>query len=426
VTFSGVAWTRFGSLVLLDAGITPSQAGVLKSLGHFSKLLAQPFWGFLADKTSAAQALLLSLLFASVSLEVVHQGTVAKTWPFGVYLAVRMVRSACNAVGPLTDAIVVNTIRGSSEGYGRQRMFSSMAWGLGAVISGWMIDRFGLQVVFPFCYVLCAIAIAIVVAISYIESALAFPEKTREASHQTSRPSIWQMAQMLLQILKLKGMALFASQVVIMGFTMVLADSILPLQIDQQFHAPRAFNGFTTMVSVLSGIPIFWHADRLIRDRGPIWVMRAAQLTTAARFCAIAAVMHISSSHPADTEHLVDLGDERQLPPFLWIIVVLQLLHGVSFAGSWCVATHVIQRVSPRAVSASAQVLVTQLYFTVGQGCGNVFWHRWYEADGLAGRIYLAGALALIASAYGAFVLGLQSVEATILRQAGSHAVEMA
>lgn len=71
-------------------------------------------------------------------------------------------------------------------------------------------------------------------------------------------------------------------------------------------------------------------------------------------------------------------------------------------------------------------MLVTQLYFTVGQGCGNVFWHRWYEADGLAGRIYLAGALALIASAYGAFVLGLQSVEATILRQAGSHAVEMA
>merc|ERR1719502_153417 len=41
---------------------------------------------------------------------------------------------------------------GSSEGYGQQRMFGSLAWGVGALVVGYLIDTFGMDSIFFFTY----------------------------------------------------------------------------------------------------------------------------------------------------------------------------------------------------------------------------------------------------------------------------------
>ena len=44
-----------------------------------------------------------------------------------------------------------------------------------------------------------------------------------------------------------------------------------------------------------------------------------------------------------------------------------------------------------------AQVLVTTTYFTLGQGCGNIFWHYGFTRAGETARgLYLAGAVLLM------------------------------
>ena len=79
-----------------------------------------------------------------------------------------------------------------------------------------------------------------------------------------------------------------------------------------------------------------------------------------------------------------------------WILP-MQLLHGISFSMNWTAATEVFQAASPSSITASAQVIVTQLYFTLGQGLGYLFWSTMYEIYG-ASPAYCLGSFLLAAN----------------------------
>mmetsp|Transcript_15574 Transcript_15574/g.42266 ORF Transcript_15574/g.42266 Transcript_15574/m.42266 type:complete len:146 (-) Transcript_15574:359-796(-) len=44
-----VAWNKFSQIWLLSVGLSPTQAGVLKSVGLLAKTGAQPMWAAIAD-----------------------------------------------------------------------------------------------------------------------------------------------------------------------------------------------------------------------------------------------------------------------------------------------------------------------------------------------------------------------------------------
>merc|ERR1711920_95689 len=156
-------------------------------------------------------------------------------------------------------------------------------------------------------------------------------------------------------------------QVGLMGFVMVLVDAILPLQLERELHISRVLNGSLTLIGVLSSIPVFYHGVAIRRRFSTASLMRGAQALTALRLLGYVAA--------------ASLGSGASIA-----IVVLTLLHGVCYAVTWIVATAVVQRRAPDSLSSSAQVLVTTTYFTLGQGCGNIFWHYGFTRAGETAR----------------------------------------
>jgi len=413
---SGVGWNRFGVFYLLDAGLSPADVGFLKTLGFFSKVVAQPLWGIIADSTSLRSALILSFTISAVSLEIVRQG-VNHHWPFYIFCFIRMLRGAMNAVSPLVDAIIVEEVRGSTEGYGKQKLYSSAAWGIGAFMMGGVVDRFGLESIFLQTYVLSAVCVVLVywmsrrqegkdkgvggstvgtrdVGMEDLESGdihirkrkgqqddtfaadeTATPEKGNAppfAKRHKPRSSPIQVLYSVLSMLKLPGLSVVAMQIFSLGFVMVLADSILYLQIEQEWKLSRQFNGLTTTVSVLSALPSYFFSERTLVKRGAIFMFRFAQITTCIRLLLTATLTKSTS---------------------FWILP-MQLLHGISFSMNWTAATEVFQAASPSSITASAQVIVTQLYFTLGQGLGYLFWSNMYTSYG-ASPAYCLGSFLL-------------------------------
>ena len=116
--------------------------------------------------------------------------------PFWIFIIVRMLRSASNAVSPLRDAITIEytSKRKDDESYGRQRMFASLAWGIGSFVGGYFIDTFSLWVIFPFTLCMTVITMSLLVFIFIVRERESGVEREKKASKKASPGEIGQGA----------------------------------------------------------------------------------------------------------------------------------------------------------------------------------------------------------------------------------------
>ena len=155
--FSGagmVAWNKFSSLWLLSVGLSPAQVGLLKTAGLVAKSICQPVWALLADMRVPARLhpalapvslhviALCSGLLSLVLMEVLH--LTAAGMGFTGILVVRTAWATVNSGSQLTDALVAHMSHKTKEGFGRQRLWGSVAWGSMSLLAGQLIDVYGL------------------------------------------------------------------------------------------------------------------------------------------------------------------------------------------------------------------------------------------------------------------------------------------
>jgi hypothetical protein len=127
----------------------------------------------------------------------------------------------------------------------------------------------------------------------------------------------------------------FMFNVVLLGFTMTLADSLIPLQIEE-LHGSRKFSGLTTLISILGGIPIFYFSGQIYGKRGSWSRIRTASKLLVFRLLFISFFVY-------SKEGLVYL-------------LGAQLFHGATFALIWSASTEKLQRgVQDCNVTASVQ-----------------------------------------------------------------------
>ena len=395
VTASGVGWTRFQGLLLLAAGYSPAQIGLLKSWGFFAKLLFTPAWAVIGDRLTPLAGLTISYLAAFATLAVMRQAIDAR-WSFWALATLRTLRCSANAIGPMTDAVMVRwSMRVPQASYGQQRVFASLAWGVGSLFVGHLIDRSALTIVYTYTYCTMLWTLLLIGFLHWRRSRgrggpssdgdggspscvtqlpSPSPSPSPSSSNNTTNDLRAVMHNLHL-LLQRPSLSRFASQIVLSGFLMTLFDSLMPMQIERDLGASRTFNGLSTLLSVLSSIPVWWYSEHVLRARGAWWMLRAGQGLMAVRFGAMA----FASSD-------------------LRAVLLLTSLHGVVFASIWVAATALMQRQFAKglAVTTSAQVLVTTLYFVLGQGVGNVFWLSLYGRLGSARMLYAAGCVVLL------------------------------
>jgi predicted MFS family arabinose efflux permease len=159
-TLTYVGWTRFQNSFFIENGLSNSEIGVLKSIGLFCKFFGEPFICIIADKTSHKSVFLLCLVSNIVTMEIMRS---IRPVTFNLVFLVKVLRTVASPAGTLTATVAMSLVEGSSEGYGEQRAFGSIAWGVGSFVVGALIDLAGMDSMFYYSYTLCIATILIVI-----------------------------------------------------------------------------------------------------------------------------------------------------------------------------------------------------------------------------------------------------------------------
>jgi len=146
----GGAWTKFSSLYFLERGISPSQLAIINSVQSVNKLIGYPTFGIIADYFNNAKALLLISLVMSNGILLLFyfpSSNAVIFRHFTLLVLVRGLRSYCNCIWSLIDAVTMKVVADKKD-YGKHRLYGSLAWGLNGVISGKLIDLYGMEMMF--------------------------------------------------------------------------------------------------------------------------------------------------------------------------------------------------------------------------------------------------------------------------------------
>ena len=439
VTLSVVGWTRFQNSFYIDAGLSNTEIGALKSIGLICKFIGEPLLCMLADFTGHREMFLFCIAFNAISIETLRT---ASPLTFRIVLFVKVLRTFVAPTSTLTTTTTLFLTKGTTQGYGEQRAFGALGWGVGALLSGFLIDAAGMGGLFLYTYFLCALSFLIVAfglpkesgrhVSSRTQTAeeevalLIENEKGRGSNHYTSDENkllfsnknaelaacggksrlmvliqktvesiypyysaLWVQGGMPVKVVLL-NCALF-------GIVMSAVDTYLYVSVERDLDASRTVNGLLTTVSIATSVPVFWYSNDLIRRYGHDFVFQFSYLATMLRLglCALATKMLADQKHVA-----------------LSVIAVLQLLHGMTFAGYWSGVIDVVTAMSSkRGLLSGSVAVVNALYFTVGAAVGNLIWGSVYDSRGIVTVYILAGLLTLLsASLQGLLGNGVEEV----------------
>lgn len=179
-------------------------------------------------------------------------------------------------------------------------------------------------------------------------------------------------------------MKIMLLNVVLYGIVMSAMDTYLYVSVERDLGASRTANGLLTTISVGVSAPLFWYSDELLKRFGQHNMFLATFSVSIFRLIMCAAV----------TKYLI----HRKFAA-LCVIAVLQLTHGLTFAGYWSTVISVITASSSRqGLLSGSLALVNALFFTVGAALGNVWWGFVYDkpAAGMV-AVYLLAAVVTFA-----------------------------
>ena len=312
-------------------GLSLLSIGLLMSIPSWTRLFASFAWGALADRSGRQVPLmrlaaLLSLVAACSFAFVQSQTGLLALMTFALYIFNA-------AFMPLTDTVVVAELSTAGGGvdarrYGRVRLWGSLGYLLAVLGFGWLFDRLGLTSFVP----LLLLSLALLLAVSWLMP----NRKLAVQAHEPSPP--------LREVLAKPVVRWFLAGIFLTVLAHQALYSFFSLYLAAQGHDK-------TMVGVLWGVgvvaEIAWFAlQGRMMERGTIhhWLTGTA-LASAARFALTAA-----------------FGAQ------LWVLVLVQLGHAMTFAAQHLACVALINRHFPGRLRGRGQAL----YLVIGYGLSGV------------------------------------------------------
>lgn len=231
-------------------------------------------------------------------------------------------------------------------GYGQQRLFGSLAWGLGALFIGILIDAYGTNAIFFFAYTfhfisaLCMyVGTKYVVGTTYNQKGL--DHFTAEVGQEANSVSIWvsgaivavsklvrQTNDSFQQLLRHDALKFILYDIFVYGTVMTIIDSIMTTSLMTDYSTSASFGGMYTGMGVVSCIPAFYVSTQVIEMYGHYHVFLFAQITCVVRLL-INAMLDIHWEHSPS------------------VLLCTQLLHGICFALYWSTAVDIMYKLAP-------------------------------------------------------------------------------
>lgn len=326
-----------------------AQIGVLLALPGLAQLLAGPLWGLLADALGRHRTLLPLVILGAVV-----PATLLQAMPAYIGILVLAAISAVFMVpiAPLSDSATLALLGEQRERYGAQRMWGAIGWGTSTLISGIIVNRLGLSIIFLLFPIMGGLAIL---------TAALLPRP------ELPRVDLREAASVLLRDIR---WARFLGGALLIGCASTLMHGFLSIYL-ADLGAGNDQIGLAYTIASISEVPVMALAPLVLRRWGARSLLAVSGIAFAVRL-----IVYIVAPSP------------------IWALAA-QLLHGLCFGALWTAGVHEAQRLAPAGLAATGQSLFSAAVFglavLLANTIGGLIFQHW-------GVEVLFGSAALIAS----------------------------
>ncbi|MET0961639.1 MAG: MFS transporter [Noviherbaspirillum sp.] len=347
-------FSPYASLYFAHQGMSAPQIGVLMSMMQVMRIFGPAAWGWLADRS---QRRVLVLRLTAIGALGACGGLLfgqCFAWYFAVMVAINTFTSA---QGPLSEALMLSSMRGDLTHYGKLRLWGSVGFIAAVSAAGELLDRFGI-VNMPW-VALALLALVLCASLCMREAPHAPPEK--------DAPSVTQLMR------RPEVIAFFTST-----FLMIGAHAALYVFYSLYLSGLGYSNsviGLMWSLGVLAEIAFFYYQAPIFRRLG----VRALMLG-----CLAAAVVRFL---------LIGLGAES-----LALLVLAQVLHAATFGTHHSASVAMLQRWFSGPLQAQGQALYISISYGLGGTLGGLALSAAWDAYGPRSVFLLAAGAALAAT----------------------------
>ena len=333
--FIGV-FTPYAGLFFASRGLTAPQIGVLMSVMQVMRIVGPNLWGWVSDRTGQRVGVLrLTALAATALFSGMFFGQTFAQF-FMVMIAVNAFTSA---QGPLSEALMLSSMRGDLTHYGKLRLWGSIGFIFSVTAGGEILDWQSIELL-PW------------MAWTMLGLVLLASLRMRE-SHSGSAP---RPLPSIVAILRQRDVAAFFAS----SFLMIAAHAALYVFLSlylSKLGYSNATIGMLWSLGVLAEIGFFYYQAPLFRRFGVRTLLLASLLTAVVRFLILGFQGH-------------SLG---------WLLGA-QILHAATFGTHHSACVMRMQNWFAGPLQASGQALYISISYGLGGTAGgllmSVFWGR--------------------------------------------------
>jgi MFS transporter, PPP family, 3-phenylpropionic acid transporter len=362
------------SLWLQHSGYSAAQIGLMLSLPPAMRLIGPTSWGRLADATGK-RVKWLKLMAHVSALGLIIIGLAPYAGQYRVWVAILglvVLHAMLSGQVPLTESLLLQKLGKQLHHYGRVRLFGSLGFVVAVLVLGPALDWLGTQWLL---WLGAALLAAHMVTSWFLQDEPALAKTQRE--HVP-----------LLSLLKLPQVPLFLASSFLMVFGHMGLYIYFSLFLESAGYS-KTMIGVLWAVSTLGEIVYFWFQARIKRD--PLTGYTRCYWAAVLRFGALAWLA-------------IPLGSP------LWLLLVLQLLHTMTFAVHHAASMVLVKRLFPASAGSTANALFNTVTYGLAGTLGALVCAALWSAFGDHGAQAVFTMSALVCAAGGVLAWRLRKV----------------
>lgn len=345
-------FSPYASLYFADRGLSATQIGILMSLMQVMRIFGPNLWGWVADQS---QRRVLVLRLTSIVAALSFCGMfVGQTFLFFFALMVT-VNLFTSAQGPISEALMLSSMRGDLTHYGRVRLWGSVGFIVLVTLSGYALDWQGIELM-PWIALLMLLMVTSVTFSLHEEPASQHTQQPNSVRELLSRKSV---------------LSFFAST-----FLMIAAHSSLYVYYSlylSDIGYSKTVIGLMWSLGVIAEILFFFYQAPLFRRFGVRKLMLFSLAIAVIRFL------------------MIGWGAQS-----LSVLLLAQVLHAATFGVHHSASVATLQRWFAGPLQARGQALYISISYGLGGTVGGLLLSACWDTFGARWVYVLAAIMSLL------------------------------
>jgi MFS transporter, PPP family, 3-phenylpropionic acid transporter len=317
----------FLALYYKSVGLTGAQIGLLAAISPIISFFGAPLWTGAADASHRHKLVAILSIIGVVAVAFILPNIASFG---GLLLMISLYAFLGSPTNSLVDSAVLTLLGDRKERYGRIRLWGTIGYGVIAPFAGDLIGRLGLKWAFWGYAILLLCSLLVIIRIPFRQS----------HSNGSFRGG-------MRVLFANQPWMLFLVMVFIAGIGMATINNYLFVYM-QSLGASKTLMGFALTVSTVSEVPAMFFSDRLLRRFGARGMLIIAMTTIGLRL-----ICYSLTTQP-------------------WVVLVIQLVHGLTFAAIFTAGVYYADQIAPPGMKATTQGMFNSTLMGFGSAAGGL------------------------------------------------------